>query len=85
MTTLRETARDLIRIASELRDVAARVDGPSSAHFAAARDIRAVATNLDHCAAISERIGVAEREPDPDDIAWLANAAPGEVMEVFGR
>lgn len=83
--TLREVARELTRIATELRDVAGRVDGPDSSHFAAARDIRAVATDLEHRAARAESIGSALLEPDPEDLSWIVGAAPGEITEVYGR
>lgn len=83
--TLREAARQLTRLAQDARDIAARVDGASPERWAAARDIRAVAANLDHRAVLAERTGVALGEPDPDDLSWLVAAAPGEVTEVFGR
>lgn len=85
MITLREVARELTRIATDVRDVAGRVDGPDSAHFAAARDLRAIAADLDHRAERAERIGHALLEPDPDDLSWIADAAPGEITEVYGR
>ena len=85
MIGLREAARELTRVATELRDVAARVDGPTPEHWAAARDIRAIAANLDFKAAQAERVGIALLEPDPDDLSWLVAAAPGEITEVMGR
>lgn len=83
--TLREAARQLTRLAQDARDIAGRVDGPSPDRWAAARDIRSVAANLDHRAVLAERTGIALGEPDPDDVSWIATAAPGEIVEVMGR
>lgn len=84
-TTLREAARELTRLATDLRDVAGRLDGPAVEHWAAARDIRAVAANIDFRAARAERIGIAAGEPDPEDVSWIAAAAPGELTELYGK
>jgi hypothetical protein len=83
--TLREAARRLQAIATEVRDVAGRVDGPEPVRWAAARDLRSTAFNLESHAVIAERKGIEAGEPDPDDLSWLVTAAPGEITEVMGR
>jgi len=83
--TLREAARRLQAIATEVRDVAGRVDGPEPVRWAAARDLRSTAFNLESHAVIAERKGIEAGEPDPDDTSWIATAAPGEIVEVMGR
>lgn len=85
MITLREAACELTRVATEIRDVAGRVDGPNPEHWAAARDLRAIAESIDFKAAQAERLGLALLEPDPGDLSWLVSAAPGEIVEVMGR
>lgn len=83
--TLRQAARELVRIASDIREVAARVDGVQIERWAAARDLRMTAISIETRAGIAERAGIAVGEPDPADISWIRSAAPGEVMEVMGR
>lgn len=83
--TLREAARELTRLAMDLRDVAGRLEGPAVESWAAARDVRAIAANIDHRAAQAERVGIAAGEPDPEDVSWIAAAAPGELMELYGK
>ena len=83
--TLRESARQLIGIAAQARDVAARVDAPRGDRWAIARDLRGIAHNLERNASAAERVGIAAGEPDPDDVAWMSTAAPGEISEVMGR
>jgi hypothetical protein len=83
--TLREAARRLVAIASDMRDVAGRVDSPEYARRAMATQLRRIATDLDHQAAIADHVGQRTGEPDPDDTSWIADAAPGEIVEVMGR
>ena len=83
--TLREAARRLQAIASDIRDVAGRLDGPEPVRWAAARDLRSTAFNLEAHAVIAERKGIEAGEPDPDDLSWIVTAAPGEITEVMGR
>lgn len=85
MITLREAAVELTTVATELRDIAGRIDGPAPEHWAAARDIRAIAESVAFKADQAERLGIALREPDPGDLSWLVAAAPGEIVEVMGR
>ena len=83
--TLREAAAELVRLAADVREVAGRVESPEPTIWALARDLRATAFNLERQAAIARRTGVEVGEPDPSDTSWLRDAAPGEVMEVYGK
>jgi hypothetical protein len=58
--TLHETAVELRRIAAEVREVAARVDGVYTARWAAARDLRATAHTLDRIADVADRAAADE-------------------------
>jgi hypothetical protein len=76
-TTLRETARRLVAIAVDMRDVAGRVDAPDYARGALARQLRRIATDLDYQAAIADHVGQRTGEPDPDDTSWAASVGDG--------
>jgi hypothetical protein len=53
---------------------------------AIARDLRSTAHKLDAEAAWAERAGIKAGEPDPAAVpSWVADAAPGELTELFGR
>ncbi len=82
---LREVAVELDRIATEVRDVAARIDGIDPDRWVLARDLRAIAHNLERNAMTAELAGARAGEPDPGDLSWMASAAPGEIVEVMGR
>lgn len=85
--TLREAAVQLTSIAAGVREVARRLDatgGPAS--WAAARDLRVVAIDIEHRAGLAERVGKEYGEPDPEALpAWIADAAPGELVELYGK
>lgn len=84
--TLREIANELVGMVAELRDIAARVDGPGDGRWAIARDLRATAFNLERQASWAEKVGTAAGEPDPSaPPAWVSQAAPGELQEVWGK
>lgn len=83
--TLRETARRLVAIAADMRDVAGSVDSADYARGALAKQLRRIATDLDHQAAIADHVGLRTGEPDPDDTTWIATAAPGELTELYGK
>ena len=73
--TLREAARRLQAIATEVRDVAGRVDGPEPVRWAVARDLRMVAFRVDAAAVGAERAGKLAGEPDPEEASELVEAA----------
>ncbi len=64
-TTLRQTGRELLAIATEVREIAARVDGPADDRWAIARDMRATAFSIERQAAFCEKRGTELGEPDP--------------------
>lgn len=74
---LREAARRLEAIATDIRDVAAQVDGIAAVPWAVARDLRATAFTLDRHAAVAERAGIAAGEPDPAGVHIGAMPDPG--------
>lgn len=84
--TFREAARRLRQSAAEARAIAARLEAEhGDLGWVLARDVIAQAATLDRYAAVADKAADDTGEPAADDLAWIATAAPGEVMEVFGR
>lgn len=87
-TTLRQAARELLSIATEVREIAARLDAPPAAdlRWAAARDLRATAFTIERQAAFAEKRGTELGEPDPSVApSWLASEPPDVARQVMGR
>lgn len=79
---LREAAVALRRAANEAHQVASRIDdGTSSERLAISRDVEALAWSLERYADVADAIANRAGEPE----SWIAEAAPGELTEVFGR
>ena len=88
MRTLRQAALELRAIAEQTRAIAddLRAGGQDVERWAIARDLASTAHTIEAAADIAERTGRAAGEPEPTEIpAWVAEAAPGELVEMYGR
>lgn len=63
--SLRETGRELVAIAAEAREIAARIDAPIGDRWAIARDLRMTAFTIERQAAFCEKRGAELGEPEP--------------------
>lgn len=84
--TFREAARRLRQSAAEARVIAAQLEaGQGELGWAIGRDVIAQAATFDRYAAVADKAADDIGEPSAEDLAWIATAAPGELVEVFGR
>ncbi len=84
--SFRETARQLRSIADSARTVATRLEIDHGADgWVIGRDVVAIAASIHRYATVADKAADDTGEPAAEDLSWIATAAPGEVMEVFGR
>lgn len=84
--TFREAARRLRQSAAEARAIAAQLEAErGELGWAIGRDVIAQAATFDRYAAVADKAADDMGEPAAEDLAWIAAAAPGELMELYGK
>lgn len=84
--TFRVAARQFRAMANEARDVARRLEADHGTDgWAIARDVNAIAASLDRYATFADQSADRAGEPSIEDVGWIAAAAPGELMELYGK
>jgi hypothetical protein len=84
--TFREAARRLRSMASEAREVARRLEAEQGTDgWALAHDVNALGATIDRYAVFADQFGERAGETSAEEAAWVASAAPGELMELYGK